>query len=237
MIDLYAFTTPNVVKVAIFLEEAGLDYNVINVDIGKREQFRPEFLAISPNHNVPAIVDHDPEGGSEPLNVFESGAILLYLADKVGKFLPGDYRGRAEVTQWLFWQVGGLGPMAGQFAHFKLRAPDPVPYAFTRYKNETNRLYRVLNHQLETREFVAGDYSLADMISYPWIAYFELFEQDMSELHHLSRWRAAMDARKAVKAAYARIDKDTKPTAATPEEFWDNVFGPDAAKDLYRGSD
>lgn len=234
MLDLYAFQTPNVIKVAIFLEEAGLDYNVINVDIGKREQFKPEFLAISPNHRVPTIVDDMPINGGEPIVVFESAAILIYLGEKNGQFLPTDPRKRSEVMEWLFWQMAGLGPMAAQFAHFKLRAPEPIPYALRRYRSETNRLYRVLNHQLDGRDYVAGNYSIADMVSYPWIAYYELLEQEIEPLQNLKRWIETMAARPAIRRAYERIDRETKPTAATPEEFWDNVFGPDAAKDLYR---
>lgn len=234
MLDLYAFQTPNVIKVAIFLEETGLEYNVINVDIGKREQFKPDFLAISPNHRVPTIVDHEPTDGGEPLAVFESAAILTYLAEKTGRYLPAEPRKRAQVTEWMYWQMAGLGPMAAQFAHFKLRAPKQIPYALNRYRNETNRLYRVLNHQLKDRHFVAEDYSIADMICYPWFAYSELFEQDLTPMPNLAKWIERVEARPAVQSAKQRIDKDTKPTAASPEEFWDNVFGPDAAKDLYR---
>ncbi len=168
MIDLYYWPTPNGLKITLFLEESGLPHRLHKVDIGKGEQFKPEFLAISPNNRIPAIVDSEPKGGGAPISVFESGAILLYLAEKTGKFIPSDVRGRAEVLQWLFWQVGGLGPMAGQNGHFNVYAPEKVPYAIDRYTRETTRLYGVLNKRLADRRFVAGeDYSIADMASYP----------------------------------------------------------------------
>src|SRR3954447_17082087 len=169
MIDLHYWTTPNGHKITIFLEETGLPYRITPVNIGKGEQFNPEFLAISPNNRIPAIVDEDPKDGAAPISVFESGAILLYLAEKTGKFIPSDIRGRVEVLQWLFWQIGGLGPMAGQNHHFGTYAPEKIPYAIDRYRNETNRLYGVLNKRLADRPFLAGDYSIADMASYPWI--------------------------------------------------------------------
>ncbi|MGK7908790.1 MAG: glutathione S-transferase N-terminal domain-containing protein, partial [Synechococcus sp.] len=162
-IDLYYWTTPNGHKIAIFLEEAHLDYAIIPVNIGKGEQFQPDFLKISPNNRIPAIVDHAPLDGGEPISVFESGAILTYLAEKTGQFLPLDVRGRTEVLQWLNWQMGGLGPMLGQNHHFSQYAPEKIPYAIDRYVNETHRLYGVLNKRLADREFVAGDYSIADM--------------------------------------------------------------------------
>ena len=169
MIDLHYWTTPNGHKITVFLEEAGLPYRILPVNISKGEQFRPEFLRISPNNRIPAIIDDAPAGGGRPVSVFESGAILQYLAEKTGKFLPKDLHGRVEVMQWLFWQMGGLGPMAGQNHHFGQYAPDKIPYAIERYVNETNRLYSVLDKRLGDREFVAGDYSIADMASYPWI--------------------------------------------------------------------
>ena len=172
MIDLHYWTTPNGHKITIFLEETGLPYRIVPVNIGQGDQFKPEFLAISPNNRMPAIVDHEP-GGGKPISVFESGAILLYLAEKTGKFLPADLRGRYDVMQWLFWQMGGLGPMAGQNHHFGGYAPEKIPYAIERYVNETNRLYGVLNKRLADREFVAGDYSIADMASYPWVVPYE----------------------------------------------------------------
>ena len=170
MLDLYYWPTPNGHKITMFLEEAGLDYRIIPVDISAGEQFKPEFLAISPNNRMPAIIDGAPADGGEPLSVFESGAILIYLGEKTGRFLPSDLRGRKTVLEWLFWQVGGLGPMAGQNHHFVQYAPEQLPYAIDRYVNETNRLYGVLDRRLEGRAFIAGDdYTIADMASYPWI--------------------------------------------------------------------
>ena len=163
MINLYYWTTPNGHKVTIFLEETGLPYRIIPVDIGKGDQFKPQFLAIAPNNRIPAIIDTAPADGGTALSVFESGAILQYLAEKTGQFLPADIRRRAEVMQWLFWQMGGLGPMAGQNHHFVQYAPERIPYAVTRYVKETNRLYGVLDKRLADREFVAGAYSIADM--------------------------------------------------------------------------
>jgi GSH-dependent disulfide-bond oxidoreductase len=169
MIDLHYWTTPNGHKVTIFLEEAGLPYRIVPVNISKGDQFKPDFLAISPNNRIPAIVDHEPVGGGAPISIFESGAILLYLAEKTRRFLPADPQGRVEVTQWLFWQMAGLGPMAGQNHHFSNYAPEKLPYAINRYVSETNRLYGVLNRRLADRPFIAGTYSIADMAAYPWI--------------------------------------------------------------------
>lgn len=169
MIDLYYWTTPNGHKITMFLEEAGLPYAIHPVNINRGDQFEPEFLKISPNNRIPAIVDQQPSGGGEPLSLFESGAILLYLAEKTGRFLPTDLRGRQDVLQWLFWQVGGLGPMAGQNHHFNAFADEKIAYAIERYVGETGRLYGVLNKHLADREFIADSYSIADMASYPWI--------------------------------------------------------------------
>lgn len=202
MIDLQYWTTPNGHKVTLFLEETGLPYRVVPVNIGKGEQFTPEFLAIAPNNRIPAIVDHEPADGGAPIPVFESGAILLYLADKTGRFIPGDARGRAEVLQWLFWQMGGLGPMAGQNHHFRNYAPEKIPYAIDRYVRETNRLYGVLNTRLADRAFVAGDaYSIADMASYPWILP-EAQGQAIDDFPHLKRWHGEIKARPATVRAY-----------------------------------
>jgi GSH-dependent disulfide-bond oxidoreductase len=167
MIELYYWTTPNGHKITLFLEESGLPYSIHPINLNRGDQFKPEFLAISPNNRIPAVVDTAPSDGGGPISVFESGAILLYLAEKSGKFLPKDPRGRMEVLQWLFWQVGGLGPMAGQNHHFKDYAREKIPYAIQRYQNETNRLYAVLNKRLADRAFVAGGYSIADMAIYP----------------------------------------------------------------------
>ena len=169
MIDLHYWTTPNGHKVTMFLEESGQPYRIVPVNISKGDQFKPEFLAISPNNRIPAIVDHSPKDGGKPISVFESGAILLYLAEKTGRFLPSELRRKIGVLQWLFWQMGGLGPMAGQNHHFSQYAPEKLPYAIDRYVKETNRLYGVLNKQLAGRAFVAGEYSIADMAAYPWV--------------------------------------------------------------------
>lgn len=202
MIDLYSWPTPNGLKISIFLEEAGLEHRVHPINIGNGDQFAPEFLAIAPNNRIPAIVDHDPADGGEPISVFESGAILTYLADKTGRFLPRDARRRAEVLQWLFWQMGGLGPMAGQNHHFNIYAPEKIPYAMERYVKETARLYGVLDKRLADREFVAGDYSIADMAIYPWIVPYENQQQRLEDFPHLKRWFETVAARPAVLRAY-----------------------------------
>jgi len=202
MIDLYSWPTPNGLKISIFLEEAGLEHRVHPINIGNGDQFTPEFLAIAPNNRIPAIIDRDPTDGGEPISVFESGAILTYLADKTGRFLPRDARGRAEVMQWLFWQMGGLGPMAGQNHHFNIYAPEKIPYAQERYVKETARLYGVLDKRLADRECVAGDYSIADMAIYPWIVPHENQQQRLEDFPHLKRWFETVAARPAVVRAY-----------------------------------
>jgi GST-like protein len=204
VIDLYYWPTPNGHKITLFLEETGMPYNILPVNIGKGEQFRPEFLAISPNNRMPAIVDHAPMERGAPISVFESGAILLYLAEKSEQFLPKDVRGRVEVLQWLFWQVGGLGPMAGQNHHFARYAPEKIPYAVERYVKETNRLYGVLNKCLDGREFIAGSYSIADMAAYPWIVPHEAQGQNLGDFPHLKRWFEAIKNRPATLRAYER---------------------------------
>lgn len=204
MIDLYFWTTPNGYKPLIFLEETGLEHRILPVDIGKGEQFAPGFLKISPNNRMPAIVDQTPSDGGAPLSLFESGAILLYLAEKIGRFIPSDIRGRAEVLQWLFWQMGGLGPMAGQNHHFALYAPEKLPYAIKRYVDETARLYAVLNKRLADREYVAGDYSIADMACYPWVVPWKRQSINLEDFPNLKRWFEAIAARPAVVGAYER---------------------------------
>ena len=204
MIDLYYWTTPNGHKVTMLLEEAGLPYQVKPVNIGKGEQFAPDFLAIAPNNRIPAMVDHEPQGGGKPVSLFESGAMLLYLAEKTGRFIPTDVGGRAEVLQWLFWQMGGLGPMAGQNHHFNVYAPEKIPYAIDRYVKETNRLYGVLDRRLADREFVAGAYSIADMASYPWIVPHQRQGQNLDDFPNLKRWFEAIAERPGTKAAYAK---------------------------------
>ncbi len=208
MIDLHYWTTPNGHKISLFLEESGLAYKVFPVNIGKNEQFEPDFLSISPNNRIPAIVDHDPADGGAPLSLFESGAILLYLAEKTGRFIPNDLRGRQQVSQWLFWQMGGLGPMAGQNHHFNRFAKEKIPYAIERYVNETARLYGVLNKRLADRDFVAGsDYSIADMAIYPWIVPHTYQQQDLNDFPHLRRWFESIATRDATKRAYALAER------------------------------
>ena len=204
MIDLYYWPTPNGHKITIFLEEAGMKYRIVPVNIGSGEQFKPEFLAISPNNRMPAIVDHAPADDGRPLPVFESGAILMYLAEKIGEFLPEAPRHKAEVSQWLFWQMAGLGPMAGQNHHFSHYAPEKLPYAIDRYVKETNRLYGVIDRRLADREFLAGDYSIADMAAYPWIVPYERQGQDLNEFPNLKRWFNAIQGRAAVQSAYEK---------------------------------
>jgi GST-like protein len=204
MIELHYWTTPNGHKITIFLEETGLPYRLVPVNIGAGDQFKPDFLRISPNNRIPAIIDHDPAEPGPPVSVFESGAILLYLAEKTGRFIPKDLHGRTEVLQWLFWQMGGLGPMAGQNHHFRNYAGEKLDYAITRYVNETNRLYGVLNKRLGDRNFVAGEYSIADMAAYPWIVPHERQGQKLEDFPHLKRWFDAIAKRPAVKAAYER---------------------------------
>ncbi|MBM2886733.1 glutathione S-transferase N-terminal domain-containing protein [Chromobacterium phragmitis] len=205
MIDLYYWTTPNGHKITIFLEEAGLPCRIVPVNIGQGEQFQPDFLRIAPNNRIPAIVDHAPADGGEPLSVFESGAILLYLADKIGRFIPQTLRGRNETLQWLFWQMAGLGPMAGQNHHFAQYAPEQLPYAIDRYVRETARLYRVLDTQLaDGRDYIAGEYSIADMACYPWIVPHERQRQNLEDFPALKRWFDRMAARPVVQRAYAR---------------------------------
>jgi len=224
MLDLYYWTTPNGHKITIFLEETGLPYNLKPINIGKGEQFKPEFLAISPNNRIPAIVDDDPADGKGPLSIFESGAILEYLADNTGKFLPRDGRGRAEVMQWLFWQMGGLGPMLGQNHHFRGYAAEKITYAIERYTKETERLYGVLDERLADREFVAGEYSIADMACYPWIVLHERQGQDLNDFPNLKRWFESIQKRDAVKRAY-EIAKTVNPAPGMSDEAKKILFG------------
>ena len=207
MIDLYYWTTPNGHKITIFLEDAGVPYRLKPVNIGKGEQFDPQFLRYAPNNRIPAIVDNEPADGGAPISVFESGAILQYLGRKTGKFCPAEERARSEVEQWLFWQVGGLGPMAGQNHHFNIYANERIPYAMERYVKETARLYGVLDRRLADREFVAESYSIADMACYPWVVPHERQSQNLADFPHLKRWFETIAARPAVKRAYALADK------------------------------
>ncbi|MBX2830032.1 MAG: glutathione S-transferase N-terminal domain-containing protein [Rhodospirillales bacterium] len=225
MIDLYYWPTPNGHKITLFLEEAGLDYKIFPVDISAGDQFKPEFLAFSPNNRMPAIIDHAPADGGDAITIFESGAILQYLAEKIGKFLPSDVRGRKTVMEWLFWQMGGLGPMAGQNHHFGTYAPEKLPYAINRYVNETNRLYGVLNKRLEGRKFIAGDdYTIADMACYPWIVSHDKQQQDLNDFPNLKRWFETIGSRPATIAAY----KAAEPYSSRPpvtEEGKKILFG------------
>lgn len=226
MIDLYYAATPNGLKARLFLEEAGIEYRLNTVSLSKGEQFEPACLAISPNNKIPAIVDHAPADGGEPLALFESGAILLYLAQKTGRLIPADARGRAEVTQWLFWQMAGLGPMAGQIGHFNIYAPEKVPYAIDRYTRETARLYGVLDRRLADREFVAGAFSIADIACYPWIVPHEAHGQDLANFPNIRRWFDAIAARPATQRTYAGVG-ETYGRSAAPltDEARRNLFG------------
>jgi GST-like protein len=235
MIELYYWTTPNGHKITIFLEEAGVEYKIFPIHIGKGEQFQPHFLKISPNNRIPAILDTTPADGGAPISVFESGAILLYLGEKTGQFLPKDARGKAEVTQWLMWQMGGLGPMAGQNHHFVQYAPEQLPYAIDRYVKETNRLYGVLDRRLADRAFMAGDYSIADMAAYPWIVPHERQRQNLDDFPNLKRWFHAIKARPAVERAYARVAEVNPNAAPTVNEDAKKVLFGQTATNLPKG--
>jgi GST-like protein len=217
MIDLYYWPTPNGHKITIFLEETGLAYTLKPINISKGEQFDPAFLKIAPNNRIPAIVDHAPADGGQPLSLMESGAILEYLATKTGRLMPQDFRDLWECRQWVYWQMGNLGPMAGQNHHFALYAPEKLPYAIDRYVRETGRLYRVLDRLLADRAYIIGDYSIADIASYPWVSP-ERQSQNIDEFPHLKRWKADIRARPAVQRAY-EIAKaiNVKPVVADDE--------------------
>ncbi|MGQ9866433.1 MAG: glutathione S-transferase N-terminal domain-containing protein [Pseudanabaenaceae cyanobacterium] len=204
MIELYYWPTPNGQKVVILLEELGIAYQTFAINIRQGEQFQPDFLKISPNNRIPAIVDRAPADGGAPISLFESGAILLYLAEKHQRLIPRDLRGRKTVLEWLFWQVGGLGPMAGQNHHFRGAAPEAIPYAIERYTNETARLYGVLNCQLEHHEYIAGDYSIADIACYPWIVAHDRQGQRLADFPHIQRWFQQIQSRPAVQQAYEK---------------------------------
>jgi GST-like protein len=229
MIDLHYWPTPNGHKITIMLEETGLDYTIHPVDIGKGEQFAPDFLAIAPNNRMPAIVDHDPAVGGPPIAVFESGAILLYLAEKTGRFGGDALRERTEVNQWLMWQMGGLGPMLGQNHHFNIYAPEKIPYAMERYVKETNRLYGVLDRRLADRAFVAGDYSVADMAAYPWIVPHEAQGQTLADFPNVKRWFETIAARPATVAAYEKGKAINDARTPMTDEQKKVLFGQTAA--------
>jgi GST-like protein len=219
MIELYYWPTPNGHKITLFLEESGVPYRIVPVDISKGEQFKAEFLAFSPNNRMPAIIDREPADRGEPITVFESGAILIYLAEKTGQFLPKDLRGRNSVLEWLCWQIGGLGPMAGQNHHFNHYAPEKLPYAIERYVKETNRLYGVMDRRLAQHPYLAGaEYSIADMAAYPWIVPWQLQSQDLAKFPALKAWFEKIAARPATQRAYARGESFRTPPVMTDEQ-------------------
>jgi GSH-dependent disulfide-bond oxidoreductase len=229
MIDLYYWPTPNGHKITLFLEEAGLRYRLFPIDISAGDQFQPAFLAFSPNNRMPAIIDNEPADAGEPVGVFESGAILVYLADKIGAFLPTDFRARKTVVEWLFWQAGGLGPMAGQNHHFGQYAPEKIPYAIGRYVNETNRLYGVLDRRLADHEFLAGaNYTIADMAAYPWIVPWKRQQQNLADFPNLRRWFELVGTRPATVRAYAKAEPYSSRPAVT-EDGKKILFGQRAA--------
>ena len=224
MIDLYYWTTPNGHKITIFLEETGIPYTLKPINISKGEQFDVEFLKISPNNRIPAIVDHTPQDGGAPISLFESGAILLYLSEKIGQFIPSTIRGHCEVWQWLMWQMAGLGPMLGQNHHFNHYAPEKIPYAIDRYVKETSRLYAVLNKQLAEREFVIGEYSIVDMACYPWIIP-DRQSQNIDDYPHLKRWKEAIRNRPAVQRAYELAKTINTQPSVNDEQARKVLFG------------
>lgn len=229
MIDLYYWTTPNGHKITMFLEETGLDYKIHPIDIGTGAQFDEEFLKIAPNNRIPAIVDKAPADGGAPISVFESGAILHYLAEKTEQFLPADLRARTQVMEWLFWQMAGLGPMAGQNHHFNVYAPEPIEYAIDRYTRETARLYAVLNKRLAGRDYIVDDYSIADMACYPWIVSHERQKQDLADFPHLKAWFERIQARPATQRAYKIVDQFDQSSSVRDERARAILFGQDAS--------
>ncbi|MEH6403462.1 MAG: glutathione S-transferase N-terminal domain-containing protein [Sneathiella sp.] len=231
MIDLYYWPTPNGWKISIALEEMGLEYNVIPVNIGRGDQFKEEFLKISPNNRMPAIVDHNPIGGGEPVSVFETGAILIYLAEKSGKFLPTGLRGRMKVFEWVMWQMGGLGPMLGQNGHFKFYAPEQIPYAQERYTNEALRLFGVLDRQLTGQDYICEEYSIADMACWPWILTYKKQEINLEQFPNVRRWYDLMKERPALRRGYKVGSEFGKPDGKWDDEARKNLMAqPEAPK-------
>ena len=233
MIDLYYWPTPNGWKVTIALEEMGLPYQIKHVDIGKGEQFKPDFLTISPNNRMPAMVDHDPQSAGPPISIFESGAILLYLSEKTGKLISSDPRNKVAAIEWLMWQMGGLGPMCGQVHHFSRYAPETIPYAVDRYVNEANRLYGVLNKRLEGREYICDDgYSIADIASWGWVAIADWHQIDLEQFPNVKRWDETMRARPAVDKGFAigREEFERIRKEGMSEEMKKVLFGQKDAK-------
>ena len=224
MLQLHYWPTPNGHKITVFLEEAELPYEIVPVNIGEGDQFNPDFLSISPNNRIPALVDDSPADGGGALSVFESGAILIYLAEKTGRFLPADPRGRTETLEWLMWQMGGLGPMLGQNHHFRAYAPEKIPYAVKRYTDEARRLYNVLNKRLRGRDFICGEYTIADMACYPWTVPHERQGIDLAEFPEVRRWFDAMRTRPAVARAYAK-GKEVNTGSTVTEKAKSILFG------------
>lgn len=229
MIDLYFWPTPNGYKVTVMCEEVGLKYNVIPVNIGAGDQFKPEFLKISPNNKMPAIIDHEAADG-KPLAMFESGAILMYLAEKTGKLMPSDTRGKYNVIQWLMFQMGTVGPMLGQAHHFRRYAPEKLEYAVNRYTNEAKRIYNVIDKRLSEAPYLAGDYSIADIATYPWLVPHSMQGQNLDEYPNLNRWFAEMRERPAVKRGFAVmadvIERMRQQAQQRPDpKSWENLFG------------
>jgi len=226
MIDLHYWPTPNGWKISIALEEMELAYRIVPVNIGRGEQSEPDFLAISPNNRMPAIVDHEPLGGGPPLAIFESGAILLYLAEKSGRFLPQDPRGRYDVIQWVMWQMGGLGPMLGQHGHFRLYASDKIEYALDRYRAEAERLYGVLDRRLAGREHICEEYSIADMACWPWVITYKSQGIDLGSFPEVRRWYDALKQRPALRRGYD-VGKELRGVvfSGPDEEARRNLFG------------
>lgn len=218
MIDAYFWPTPNGWKLSIALEEMDLDYRVIPVNIGRGDQFEQDFLVISPNNRMPAIVDHDPADGGAPISVFETGAILIYLAEKTGRFLPTDLRGRKDVIEWLMWQMSGMGPMFGQAGHFKFYAPEPLPYAENRYVTESLRLYGVLDRRLEGRDYICGDYSIADMACWPWVLTYKRQDIDLGQFPNVRRWYDLLKTRPALRRGYKVGSEFGKPDGKWDDE-------------------
>jgi GST-like protein len=224
VIDVHYFPTPNGWKVSIALEELELPYRIVPVNIGKGEQFKPEFLAISPNNRIPAIVDHDPPGGGAPISVFESGAILLYLAAKTGRLMPRDLRRAVAATEWLMWQMAGLGPMLGQLGHFKSYAPEPIPYAQKRYTDEGHRLYRVLNQRLDGRSYLADEYSVADIACFGWVSLHAMHGIALEAFPNVRAWHDRIAARPAVQRGRAAGADLVRP-GVMDEEARRHLFG------------
>ncbi len=229
MIDCYFWTTPNGYKVLVFLEETSIPYRIIPINISKGEQFAPKFLQISPNNKIPAVVDHDPETSSGSIAIFESGAILLYLAEKTARFIPTDLAARTEVLKWLFWQMSSLGPMLGQNQHFNQYAPEKIPYAIERYVNETRRLFKVLNDRLANCRYISGEYSIADIACYPWVLKHPFLELQIDDFPYLKRWLDQLAARPAIIRAYKKgAAINTTPTVT--EESRRFLFSPVATR-------